>query len=303
MSTVVALMGMGGKLSQSSFETLLASGFDVRAVFLSQAELHGDYGLIHVNEEVLPEPLRQMAILRQADRLRVPVYFLGDLERPDIKRAILEIDADFICVTGFDRRIPSSMLEAGPTFLNLHPSLLPSHRGSDPLFWAFRHCDPETGVTVHLVDEGLDTGDIVIQRRIDLPDGIRGATVLRQILKEGPPLLVSAIQSLLSGEATPRKQDERIATYESIPSARDMILYPAAISARCAFNFIRGVSSLKSYESVRVEIDGKLLAIEKAISYSDTQHSTSITKLRPNGTVIVRCSPGLLLVQLRIESS
>src|ERR1051326_2814852 len=80
---------------------------------------------------------------------------------------------DFICVPCFSLRFARSILDI-PRLgsLNVHPSLLPAHRGPVPLFWVFRQSLQQTGVTIHLMDEGMDTGDILAQSVIEISDGI-----------------------------------------------------------------------------------------------------------------------------------
>src|SRR5205823_3279104 len=83
--------------------------------------------------------------------------------------------------------------------LNVHPSLLPAHRGPAPLFWTFRHGDPLAGLTVHWMDEGIDTGDIALQEEIPVAEGTSGLDLQRECLERGARLLVEVVQAVATG--------------------------------------------------------------------------------------------------------
>lgn len=86
-------------------------------------------------------------------------------------------DVEFLVLAGYMRLIGSTLLEAYPShIINIHPSLLPSFPGKDAIGQAMAHGVKVTGVTVHYVDEGMDTGRIIMQRAVDVVDGNREET-------------------------------------------------------------------------------------------------------------------------------
>lgn len=99
--------------------------------------------------------------------------------------ATLKIDADLICISGFPWLLPQSLLDRAPRgAINMHPSLLPRHRGPLPLFWVYFADDRETGVTIHRVVAEADAGPILAQTRFELPRGfsVRDLATKKQIL-------------------------------------------------------------------------------------------------------------------------
>lgn len=110
-------------------------------------------------------------------RLRKKLHGAPLLERPNLdRREVLSRLAatrpDVVVSWFWTRRIPRAALDlAAHGGLNVHPSLLPRHRGADPYFWTLRHRDAVTGVTVHRVDEQYDTGPIMLQRKVIVPPG------------------------------------------------------------------------------------------------------------------------------------
>src|SRR5204862_1767507 len=99
-----------------------------------------------------------------------------------------------ICVACFSQRIPRIILDL-PRLgcLNVHPSLLPANRGPVPLFWTFREGHQQTGVTIHLMNEGMDTGDILAQEPIEVPSGISYAQLELQCATLGGKLLARTV--------------------------------------------------------------------------------------------------------------
>src|SRR6266536_191528 len=114
----------------------------------------------------------------------------GGFSNPGTIRVLTEYQPETICVACFSKRIPRDILDI-PRLgcLNVHPSLLPANRGPEPLFWTFREGNQRTGVTIHLMDEGMDTGPIVAQEALEIPDGISYTQLEAQCAELGGKLL------------------------------------------------------------------------------------------------------------------
>ncbi len=125
-----------------------------------------------------------------------------------------QLAPDVICVSAFPRLLGNEILQlAGLGALNLHSSLLPRHRGPNPLFWIYYHSDRRTGVTVHGMNPRADEGPIFAQETFELP---RGFPVDRLYVKKatlGGELLLRVLDQLESGRAEPREQAEGLSTY------------------------------------------------------------------------------------------
>jgi methionyl-tRNA formyltransferase len=120
---------------------------------------------------------------------------------------------DLICVAGFPRLIPSSLISDAPIgAINLHPSLLPRHRGPLPLFWTYHGDDRVAGVTVHHLTERYDAGDIVAQRSFPLPRGYPVKQLDDDVARHGATLLDAAVEALAANRAQRIVQDEGAAT-------------------------------------------------------------------------------------------
>jgi len=140
-------------------------------------------------------------------------------ERIKHRQAIEEIRAlkpDVIVVMAYGQVLPSDVLEIPKiASLNLHASLLPRWRGAAPIQAAIAAGDRETGITVMYIDEGLDTGDILLQRTIDILTADTGGSLHDRLAKIAPEALLESLE-LLAKESAPRiPQDNTLATYAS----------------------------------------------------------------------------------------
>lgn len=138
-------------------------------------------------------------------------------------RAELEaIRPDAIVVVAYGRIIPPWMLEL-PRLgnLNLHASLLPKYRGAAPIQWAIANGEHATGATTMRLDEGLDTGDILLQRRLPLAPDMLATDVFPLLAEMGADLMLETLTELEAGRITPRKQDHSQATLAPILTRED----------------------------------------------------------------------------------
>lgn len=141
------------------------------------------------------------------------------LQPPRIKerRAIEEIRAlkpDVIVVMAYGQILPRDVLEIpNIACLNLHASLLPRWRGAAPIQAAIAAGDRETGITVMYMNEGLDTGDILLHRPIDIAPADTGGSLHERLAKIAPEALLESLELLAKGSAPRIPQDNGLATY------------------------------------------------------------------------------------------
>jgi methionyl-tRNA formyltransferase len=133
------------------------------------------------------------------------------------RESIEEIRAltpDVIVVMAYGQILPRNVLEIPPTAcLNLHASLLPRHRGAAPIQAAIAAGDRETGITVMYMSEGLDTGDILLQRKIDIVPNDTGGSLHDRLAQIAPEALLESLRMLASGSAPRIPQENALATY------------------------------------------------------------------------------------------
>ncbi len=161
-------------------------------------------------------------------RLRKSLQGAPLLERPNLERrevlARLAATRPDVVVSWFwTRRIPRAALDlAAHGGINVHPSLLPRHRGADPYFWTLRHRDAHTGVTVHRIDEQYDTGPILLQRRVIVPPGADAWRLAKRLDLPSLEALRDTLRALRDGAMFPAvPQDPALATDAPSPSDDD----------------------------------------------------------------------------------
>src|SRR5688572_3876739 len=162
----------------------------------------------------------------RAQRIEAPPIkaALGDRKVPVLQpariktaEAIAEIRAlapEVIVVMAYGQILPRAVLEVPPiACLNLHASLLPRHRGAAPIQAAIVAGDPETGISVMYMDEGLDTGDVLLQTRLEIAADETGGSLHDRLAEIAPAALSEALAQLQAGTAPRIPQDSSAATY------------------------------------------------------------------------------------------
>ena len=201
-----------------------------------------------------------------AVREGIPVLECGKVDHLKTTSWLTKMALDVVCVACWNSIIPPAVLEIPRYgFLNVHPSLLPAYRGPFPLFWQYRMGETTTGVTVHWMDDCLDTGDIAGQREIQFEDGVRGAEAEAQCAKSGGDLLAETLGRLSRDEAIRQPQPSG-GTYYPAPSQDDFTL-EASWHPRRAFNFMRATAEWGIPFSV--ESDGKFYRLSEAIEWQE----------------------------------
>ncbi|MFL6520293.1 MAG: methionyl-tRNA formyltransferase [Chthoniobacterales bacterium] len=139
------------------------------------------------------------------------------LQPKRIKSSVEEIRAltpDVIVVMAYGQILPRTILEIPRiACLNLHASLLPRHRGAAPIQAAIVAGDRQTGITVMYMDEGLDTGDVLLQKRLEIAADETGGSLHDRLAEIAPAALNEALTQLQSGSAARTPQDSSAATY------------------------------------------------------------------------------------------
>ncbi len=152
----------------------------------------------------------------RAEELRVPVFQPRRLRGEGAVAELAALDPDIIVVVAYGLLLPADVLQL-PRYgcLNLHPSLLPRHRGPSPVPGAILAGDATTGITLMLLDEGMDTGPVIAQRSRELRSDDNADTLTDALFREGASLLHDTLPKWVSGRMEVRPQDEALATYTS----------------------------------------------------------------------------------------
>ncbi|WP_165060299.1 methionyl-tRNA formyltransferase [Adlercreutzia sp. ZJ154] len=180
----------------------IANAFDVVGVFTRPDAVRNR------GKKLEPSPVKELAL-----SLDIPVFTPTTLKEADSLRVIKELKPDVICVAAYGAILPKEVLNIpAHGCLNVHASILPRWRGAAPIQHAILAGDKEIGVCIMRMEEGLDTGDYCIVRRVDT-QGKDAAYLTDELANLGARALVSALAQLDSGSVMWVKQDEANATY------------------------------------------------------------------------------------------
>jgi methionyl-tRNA formyltransferase len=168
--------------------------------------------------ELAAPPVKQAAA-----RLGLPVTQPEKIRKNDEFRARLTtIAPDTIIVVGYGRIIPDWMLQLPPHGnINVHASLLPKYRGAAPIQWAIANGETVSGVSTMRIDEGLDTGDILLKRQMTIAPDDTAVTLAPRLAELGAELLVESLEHLQQGILKPVPQDDSQATLAPILKKED----------------------------------------------------------------------------------
>lgn len=185
-----------------ALQRLVAGGYEVSAVF-TQPDRPAGRGRTR----------KAPAIKAAAEELGLPVHQPDSLKASAVLDQLRALDPDVIVGVAYGQLIPAPVLAMAPRgVLNVHPSLLPRWRGASPVAAAIVAGDEETGVTIMLMDEGLDSGPILSQVARTISPGDTAGTLTEALAEEGADLLADTLPRWLAGEIEPRSQDASRAT-------------------------------------------------------------------------------------------
>jgi len=185
------------------FAGLIAAGHRIRAVYTQPPRPAGR------GHRMQSSPVQLLA-----ESHSLPVHCPASLRSPEIQAEFAAIEADAAVVAAYGLILPSPIL-AAPRLgcLNVHASLLPRWRGAAPVQRAILAGDRETGVMIMRMDEGLDTGPIVLQQPVPILPETTAGELTESLAELGTRLMVEALDGIAAGNLTPRSQPDDGVTY------------------------------------------------------------------------------------------
>ena len=213
-----------------SLSALLESGEEVVAVITQPDRPRGR------GQKVTPSPVKELAL-----RHGLPILQPVRLKDPEFVARLRDLTPELMVVTAYGRILTHEML-AIPSegFLNVHASLLPRHRGAAPINWSLIRGDKETGVTIMWVTYEVDTGPILLQKRVPIQPEDNAGTLAAKLAEEGGALLVEALERLRRGEGVKITQPETGITYAPPISAEMRLIHWEQAAPEVA-GWIRGL--------------------------------------------------------------
>lgn len=153
-------------------------------------------------------------VKKEALALNIPVYQYENLKSDEVLSLMKGISPDVIVVAAYGRILPKFLLEI-PKYgcINIHASLLPSYRGAAPIQWSVINGDEYTGVTIMQMDEGLDTGDILLQKKIKIELNDTAESMFDKLSVLGAEMIIKALDDIDNLRENRIQQDDSRASY------------------------------------------------------------------------------------------
>ncbi|MBM3183331.1 MAG: methionyl-tRNA formyltransferase, partial [Chloroflexi bacterium] len=202
MSPKIVFMGTPD-FAVPTLELLIENGYEITAVY-TQPDKEAGRG-----RHVAASPVKQVAVSRGI-RVMQPDSLRGE----GVVEELASLAPELVVVAAYGQILPRAVLSL-PRFgcVNIHPSLLPKYRGSSPIASAIMHGDDATGVTVMLLDAGMDTGPLLKQAKVPISAEDTTGSLTTKLAQIGARLLLETLPQWLEGRITPQPQDESRASY------------------------------------------------------------------------------------------
>lgn len=245
-------------------------------------------------DPVMP-PVKELALSHN-----IPVYQPVKIREEEYVEQIQCLNPDVIVVAAFGQILPKSILET-PRYgcINVHASLLPLYRGAAPIQWAVIDGRQTSGVTTMQMNEGLDTGDILLKKEIELEEKETGGSLFDKLAGIGAALLIETLERAEAGSLTPQKQDDSKSSYAKMLN-KNLGKLDFTKDAASLERLVRG---LNPWPSAYGSYNGKIMKIW------DAEVSAGTSEGRPGDiisvdkeSITVKCGEGALkILELQME--
>ena len=248
--------------------------------------------------ELRPSPVKEFALLHG-----VPVLQPARIRDPQAVEAVRALLPDVIVVMAYGQILPAAVLNA-PSIacLNLHASLLPRHRGAAPIQAAILAGDAETGISVMYMAEGLDTGDILLEKRIPIHERDTGGYLHDRLAQLAPAAFAEALALLNTGSAPRVPQDSATATYAPKLTRESGVIDWSAPSAQID-RLIRAMNPWPAASTTIPGRDGRSQALKvfAAVPHDASGAPGAVLETRPDGILVASTGGAVLLQEVQLE--
>jgi len=245
--------------------------------------------------------VRISAVKALAEKSNLPVYQPEKINQEKSFEGIKALSPDVIVVVAFGQILPKRILD-DPRWgcINVHASVLPKYRGSAPINWAITRGEKTTGVTTTLMDAGVDTGDILMQRKIEILPEETAGELHDRLAQLGAETLIETLEQWKKGEIAPRKQNDSDATFAPLLRKEDGLI-DWEKPAEMIFNQIRGMDP---WPGAYTYLAGKRLKVFRGrlINKDSRKEPGTVLDIRDEGIIVSTGENHLLITEVQLES-
>lgn len=271
----------------ASLEALIDSRHEIQAVVTQPDKPKGRKG------ELTPSPVKVIA-----KREGIKVYQPLKVRDEEFVKTLRAYNPDVMVVVAFGQIIPLSILKM-PKYgcVNIHGSLLPKYRGAAPIQWAVLDGEKETGITTILMDEGIDTGDILLKKTIKIEADETSGSLFDKLMALGAKTILETLDELEKGNLTPTKQGESPTAYAKMLT-KAMGLIDFTRPAKELDCFVRGMDP---WPSAYTLLSGKTLKLWKVRAVEGGGKAGSVIEIGKE-SFTVACGEGAIeVLEVQLE--
>lgn len=271
--------------SVGTLEALIEAGHEVALVVTQPDKPKGRGGKMQYT------PVKEVAVAHN-----IPVYQPKRIREPECIEELRKYNADIMVVIAFGQILPKEILEMTPYgCVNVHASLLPSYRGAAPIQWAVINGEKVSGVTTMQMNEGLDTGDMLLKVEIPLDEKETGGSLHDKLAEAGARLCVETLDALKAGTVTPEKQGDSPTAYAKMLD-KHMGKIDWKMSAKEIERLIRGLNPWPSAYTRCNENDKGMKIWEAEVAEGQTDKAAgTVVEVAKDG-FFVQTGDGLLKI-------
>lgn len=276
------------EFSVPCLERLISNGEEVVGVFTQPDKPKGR------GYELSFSPVKECAL-----KHNIPVFQPNSMKDGEALEIINDLKPDLTIVVAFGKILPKDVLYA-PKYnsINIHASLLPRYRGAAPIQWTILNGEKVTGVTSMLMNEGLDTGDMLLKEEVEITDNMTAGELHDKLSTLGADVMSKTIEILKADELKPIKQDDELSNYSPMLSKA---LCPIDFnkSAQDVHNQIRGLSPWPVATAV---INGKKVKIHTSV-VNENKSGKPGEVVEANNVITVGCGDNkcIDILELQLE--
>lgn len=274
--------------SVGTLEALIEAGHEVVLVVTQPDKPKGR------GKEMQFTPVKEVAVKHQ-----IPVYQPKKIREPECVAKLRECEADIMVVVAFGQILPKEILEMTPYgCVNVHASLLPKYRGAAPIQWSVMNGEKVTGVTTMQMDEGLDTGEMLLKTEVPLDEEETGGSLHDKLAAAGAALCVETLTALEHKTVVPEKQEESPTDYAKMLN-KQLGNIDWTKDALVIERLIRG---LNPWPSAYTNWDGKVMKIWKAkvVDHNSGLEPGTVTVVEKNAFYVQTGNGQLSILELQI---
>ena len=268
--------------AEESLKAVYEAGYKIEAVVTNVDKPKGR------GMKLISSPVKQFAESKGLKVLQ-PVKVKNNVE---FLEEIKNINPDVICVVAYGKILPKDLLDI-PKYgsINVHGSLLPKYRGAAPIQWAVLNGDKTTGITTMFMNEGMDTGDMILKEEVEIGDDETTGELWARLSQVGAKLLVQTLKLIESGNAPREKQGDDFTLAPMLNKEMAKIDWENK-SAEEIKNLVRGLNPIMGAYSF---IDGKKVKFWKVRAINDNELLDRFPEIKEYEYKMVDIEPGTIL--------